>query len=169
MLLSPSQFERDLESQSWLIRSLTSRFTFFKASGYSVLLSSRSEIRIQRRRAPRAIMKPLTELLALLRRHLLPALSHAPTRMAPTTTTAKTEASEQNSAESQQSDSLPEGNQPQSEQLRRQPIPQKHHYASANRGEDRHPCDRRWSYPNQSLEFLLSVVHFSVPHLFVKS
>src|SRR5882724_5515272 len=123
-------------------------------------------------------MKPLAELLALLRRHLFPAFSHSlayslaysplhsSTRIAMPTTT-HTKASEQNAAESQQSESLPEGNLPESEQRRRQPVPQEHHYFAADRGEDHYPQDRRWSHPNQSLHSLLSVVHVSVPHLFV--
>ena len=40
-------------------------------------LRSRTRVRIQRRRAPSAIMHALAELLALLRRHLIPALVHS--------------------------------------------------------------------------------------------
>jgi hypothetical protein len=63
--------------------------------------------------------------------------------------TTKTKASEQNPAEGKQSESLPEGNLSQSKQLRRQPVPQEHHYLAANPGEDRHPQDRQWRYQNQ--------------------
>src|ERR1035441_7818812 len=64
----------------------------------------------------------LLELLALLGRHPLPALVHAPPKTrAMTATTAK--ASEQNPAQSQQSETLPEGNLPPPEQRRRNPVP----------------------------------------------
>src|SRR5207253_2889847 len=98
----------------------------------------RTRRRIQRCRAPRTIMKALAELLAFLRRHLLPALVHplahslaysplhSPTRVAMPTTT-RTKASEQNPAEGQQSESLPEANLPESKQRRRQPVPQVHY------------------------------------------
>src|SRR6266699_397745 len=89
----------------------------------------------------------LAELLALLRRHPLPAFGHSPPKIgAMKATTAN--ASEQNPAENQQSDSLPEGNLPPSEQHRQQPVPQMHHQFAANCDEDRHPYDRQWCYPN---------------------
>jgi hypothetical protein len=69
-----------------------------------------------------------------------------------------TQASEQNPAESQQSDSLPEGNLPPSEQRRQQPIPQMQHHFAANPREHHHPKDRQWSYPNQSLSHIVSLI-----------
>jgi len=77
------------------------------------------------------------------------------------TAATKAKASKQNPAESQQSESLQEGNLRQSEQRRRQPIPQKLYYFAANRGEDNYPHDCRWSHPNQSLS------HVVFPHFFI--
>jgi hypothetical protein len=114
------------------------------------------------------------KLLALLGRHLFPALSHSlahslayspvhsPTRIAmPTATKAKS--SEQNPAESQQSERLPEGDLRQSEQGRRQPVPQKHHYFAANPAEDHYPKDRQWRHYHQSRQSRHS--HQSLVHV----
>jgi hypothetical protein len=128
-------------------------------------------------------MHTLAESFLLLRRHLFPAVAHSlaysltyspfhsPTRIAIPTAT-KTKASEQNPAESQQSYGLPEGDEPQSEQRWRQPIPQEHHHSTANCGEDHDPQDSQWRYYHQSRQSRhshQSLVHVSVPHLFVNS
>ena len=68
-------------------------------------------------------MKPLAELLGLLRRQLFPALGHSPprsgSRLRVITATTKAKASEQNPAEGEQPEGLPEIDLPQSEQRRR--------------------------------------------------
>src|SRR2546428_1170624 len=141
----------------------------------------RRRLRIQRRRAPRAATHPLAELLALFGGHLLPAFVHSladslaysplhsPTRIAmPTATKAKS--SKQNPAKGQQSNSLPKADLPQSEQRRRQPVPQKHHDSAAERGEDQDPKDRQWNQQNyfrQSRHFRQSLVHVSLPRFLV--
>src|ERR1700682_1444923 len=104
------------------------------------MLSSRTGVRIQRRRAPRAIMKPLAELLSFLWRHLLPALGHSPPKIGTMRAThTHTKVSEQNPAESEQAESLPEGNLPPSEQRRQIPVPQMHHHFATNPDENRDP------------------------------
>jgi hypothetical protein len=92
-------------------------------------------------------VKRLTQSLAFLGRHLIKAvidaLAHTAAylfdrrlaRMAATSAAAP-ETAEQNPAQGEQAKRLPEGDRPQSEQLRRQPIPQKHYYSAADRAEN---------------------------------
>jgi hypothetical protein len=61
---------------------------------------------------------------------------------------ATTKSSKQNPAERQKADGLPEGNELQSEQRRRQPVPQQHYYGATKRDEDHYPDDRRGNHPN---------------------
>src|SRR6267378_1677360 len=101
----------------------TFSFTSLGSLRYSMMLSSRTRVRIQRRRVPGAIMKSLAESFPLLGRQLFPALGHSlahslaysplrsPTRIALPTAT-ETKASKQNPAESQQAESLPESDLP---------------------------------------------------------
>src|SRR5437870_8616752 len=116
-----------------------------------MMLSSRTRIRIQRCRGPRAILKPLADSFPFLRRHRLTALTHSPSRIgAMRATHTHTKVSEQNPAESEQSESLPEANLPPSEQRRQIPVPQMHHHFATNPDENRHPQWRRQKNPFSS-------------------
>src|ERR1019366_578214 len=83
------------------------------------------------------------ELLALLGRHPLPALVHAPSKFGAITTAAPAKAAEQNPAQSQQSESLPAGDLLPSEQRRRQPVPQLLYNFAANHDEKH---EHRWGH-----------------------
>src|SRR3984957_10216398 len=95
-----------------------------------------------RRKGGATAAPPLTNLFALLGRHLLPTLVHAllyslPHIRARAMTTVTTPASEQNPAESEQAAGLPEGDLPPSEERRQQPAPEMLHQFAANPDEKR--------------------------------
>jgi len=79
----------------------------------------------------------LAEFLALLWRHLLPALVEPPLDFVAAIIPMTAKASEEYPAENQQTEGLPEVDLMQPKERRQQPVPQMHHHFTENSDENR--------------------------------